>query len=49
VDCRLAATLYYFQHVTSDGKFSQKSAAPPGKLKKKDDARSSQEEKSPSE
>ncbi len=49
VDCRLAATLYYFQHVTSDGKFSHKSAAPPGKLKKKDDARSGQEEKSPSE
>lgn len=33
VDCRLAATLYYFQHVNSDGKYSHKSAAPQAKLK----------------
>jgi DNA-binding NarL/FixJ family response regulator len=44
VDCRLAATLYYFQHAKSDGKYSHKSAAPQGKLKKNDDARSGQEE-----
>jgi DNA-binding NarL/FixJ family response regulator len=49
VDCRLAATLYYFQHVKSDGKYSHKSAAPQGNLKKKDDVRSGQGENSPVE
>jgi DNA-binding NarL/FixJ family response regulator len=49
VDCRLAATLYYFQHAKSDGKSPHKSAAPQGKLKKNDDARSGQEENSESE
>jgi DNA-binding NarL/FixJ family response regulator len=34
VDCRLAATLYYFQHANSDGKYPHKSAAPQGKLKR---------------
>jgi DNA-binding NarL/FixJ family response regulator len=49
VDCRLAATLYYFQHARSDGKYSHKSAAPQGNLKKKDDVRSGQGENSPVE
>ena len=31
VDCRLAATLYYFQHAKSDGGFPRKPAAPLGK------------------
>lgn len=48
VDCRLAATLYYFQHVKSDGKLSHTSAAPPGKPKKKVGVRSDQGEDSPS-
>jgi DNA-binding NarL/FixJ family response regulator len=34
VDCRLAATLYYFQHVKSEGKYSHKSAAPQGQAEK---------------
>jgi DNA-binding NarL/FixJ family response regulator len=49
VDCRLAATLYYFQQARSDGKYSHKSAAPQGNLKKKDDVRSGQGENSPVE
>ena len=49
VDCRLAATLYYFQHANSNGKAPPKSAAPRGKLKKNDDARSGQEKNSSSE
>jgi DNA-binding NarL/FixJ family response regulator len=32
VDCRLAATLYYFQHVKTHGEYSQKYSAPPVKL-----------------
>jgi DNA-binding NarL/FixJ family response regulator len=32
VDCRLAATLYYFQHVKTDGEYSQKYSAPAAKL-----------------
>ena len=35
VDCRLAATLYYFQHVKSDGDYSPKPAVPPAKLNEK--------------
>ena len=31
VDCRLAATLYYFQNVKPDGKYSQKFCRVPGK------------------
>ncbi len=47
VDCRLAATLYYFQHAKSDEKYSHKSAESQGKAKKKDIVRADQEEKSP--
>jgi DNA-binding NarL/FixJ family response regulator len=49
VDCRLAATLYYFQHVKSDEKYSHKSAAPQGKVKKKEDVRAGQDEIPPAE
>lgn len=49
VDCRLAATLYYFQHVKSEGKFPQKSAAPQGKTGKKHDAHAGQDANSPAE
>lgn len=49
VDCRLAATLYYFQHVKTYGAHPHKSAPPQGKPKKKDDVRSSQGENSPAE
>ena len=49
VDCRLAATLYYFQHVKSDGKSPHKSAVPLAKLKKSEDTRSGHEENPPSE
>jgi DNA-binding NarL/FixJ family response regulator len=49
VDCRLAATLYYFQHVNSDGEYSHKSAAPQAKLKKKDNVCSDQDENSSAE
>jgi DNA-binding NarL/FixJ family response regulator len=34
VDCRLAATLYYFQHVKSDGKYSEPPAKPAEKQTK---------------
>jgi DNA-binding NarL/FixJ family response regulator len=33
VDCRLAATLYYFEHGKSDGEFPLKSASPQAKRK----------------
>ena len=49
VDCRLAATLYYFQHVESDGKHSRKPGPPQAKLKKKGGVRSDQHEKSPAD
>jgi len=35
VDCRLAATLYYFQHARSEAKYPRKAVASPEKLKKK--------------
>jgi DNA-binding NarL/FixJ family response regulator len=34
VDCRLAATLYYFQHAKSNGNSSHQPASPQGKRKK---------------
>jgi two-component system secretion response regulator SsrB len=43
VDCRLAATLYYFQHAKSNGDFSPKPASPQRK-RKKTSARSDQGE-----
>ena len=49
VDCRLAATLYYFQHVRSDGEYPPKSAPPLAKVKKKDGVRSDQDENSSAE
>lgn len=49
VDCRLAATLYYFQHVKSDGKYPHQSSVRTGKLKKKNVVRLAQHEDSPSE
>jgi DNA-binding NarL/FixJ family response regulator len=47
VDCRLAATLYYFHHVKSDGKYPRKSAPPQRKLKRKNAPRSGQAENLP--
>jgi DNA-binding NarL/FixJ family response regulator len=44
VDCRLAATLYYFQHAKSNGEFPHKSASPQAK-RKKANVRSDQDEK----
>jgi DNA-binding NarL/FixJ family response regulator len=44
VDCRLAATLYYFQNVKADGQFSHRSAAPRARPKTEDDLRADQEE-----
>ena len=44
VDCRLAATLYYFQHAKSNGEFPHKPASPQGK-RKKAEVRSDQDEK----
>ena len=49
VDCRLAATLYYFQHVKSNGEYSHKPAAPRAKVKKKENVRTGQGENSPPE
>ena len=49
VDCRLAATLYYFQHAKSDGKYPQKSSARAGKAKKIGVVRLAHHENSPSE
>jgi DNA-binding NarL/FixJ family response regulator len=46
VDCRLAATLYYFQHARSDGDYSPKPAPRQAKPKRKDAARSEQAENS---
>ena len=43
VDCRVAATLYYFQNVKADGESSRRSAAPRAKPKTGDDLRSDQE------
>jgi len=48
VDCRLAATLYYYQHAKLDGEFPHKSSAPHARLKKKD-VRSDQNENSSAE
>ena len=49
VDCRLAATLYYFQHAKSDLKYPHKSAIFQGKVKKKDNVLAGQVENSPAE
>lgn len=49
VDCRLAATLYYFQHAKSEGQPSPKAAALAGKQKKKATARPQQDELPPEE
>jgi DNA-binding NarL/FixJ family response regulator len=49
VDCRLAATLYYFQHAESDGKYPHKSASLQSKPKKSDNAPSGDEENLPPE
>jgi LuxR family transcriptional regulator of csgAB operon len=49
VDCRLAATLYYFQHVKSDGKYPHKSSVLTGKAKKKDSVHLAQQKNPPSE
>ncbi len=49
VDCRLAATLYYFQHVKSDERYSHKSVEPRAKVKKKENVRTGQGENSPPE
>ncbi len=49
VDCRLAATLYYFQHVKPDGEYLYKLAEPPAKLTKKEDGGSDQDENSPAD
>jgi DNA-binding NarL/FixJ family response regulator len=48
VDCRLAATLYYFQHANSNGRIPRE---PPsnGSRRKPEDVRSDQVEKSPAE
>jgi DNA-binding NarL/FixJ family response regulator len=48
VDCRLAATLYYYQQAKLDGEFPHKSSAPHARLKKKD-VRSDQNENSSAE
>jgi DNA-binding NarL/FixJ family response regulator len=47
VDCRLAATLYYFQYLKSYGAYPHNSAPPQGKLKKKANVCSGQGENSP--
>jgi DNA-binding NarL/FixJ family response regulator len=47
VDCRLAATLYYFQNVRSDGEY--KSATPFARPKTKDEFRSGRDENSSAE
>lgn len=49
VDCRLAATLYYFQHVKSNENNSHKSGLPQAKLKKHSGVRSDQDENSPAD
>ena len=49
VDCRLAATLYYFQHAKSEGKYPHKSTPPPEKPRKKDVVRPDKDEDSPAE
>jgi DNA-binding NarL/FixJ family response regulator len=43
VDCRLAATLYYFQHAKSNGDFAPK-LTPPQRKRKKASVRSDQDE-----
>jgi len=45
VDCRLAATLYYFEHAKSNGELPHKPASPHGKRKKAQPG--SEEEKKP--
>jgi DNA-binding NarL/FixJ family response regulator len=49
VDCRLAATLYYFQNVKADEESSHSPAAPRSKTKAKADSRADRNENSPAE
>ena len=49
VDCRLAATLYFFEHVKSDGKLPHHTSAAPRAKLKKADVGADQDENSPAE